>query len=201
RGEVSAEEIRFLEAQYDAEALGIDRALAALFDGMKRRGQYDDTLIVVTSDHGEAFLEHGFLRHEGSLHEEQIAVPLLIKLPEGVEAPSLTDPTLLQPVDYFPTIAALVGGAAPDGVEGAVWGGSRGYARAEAFCFVCNPRSGLSHVERLNEDLAAVRFGSLKTSWSTRREAAEAFDLSLDPGETVDIAEQYPDAVQRSKAI
>ena len=200
-GEIPDEHLRFLEAQYDAEALGIDRALAALFEDLKRRGLYDDTLIVVTSDHGEAFLEHGFLRHEGSLHEEQIAVPLLIKLPEGQAAPSLADPTLLQPVDYFPTIAALVGGAAPAGVEGEVWGGSRAYARVEAFCFVCNPRSGLSHVERLHEDLAAIRFGTIKTSWSTRSAQAETFDLSLDPGETVDLAPQYPAEIERAKAL
>src|SRR5690606_21754663 len=121
KGEVSAEQLEFVKGQYDAEMVGMDRALEQLLADLERRGLYDDTLIIVTSDHGESFMEHGVWGHETLLYESQIGVPLLIKLPrsysrEGV----LADPSM-QHVDLLPTIAAVLGVEAPPGMQGSPW--------------------------------------------------------------------------------
>jgi len=63
--------------QYDAAIQDFDRAFARLFNELSDRGFLDKTLLVVTSDHGEGFLEHGLLAHGNSLYEEVLRVPLL----------------------------------------------------------------------------------------------------------------------------
>ena len=59
----------------------MDEALGALFDELRRLGRWDDTLIVVTSDHGEYFGEHDLLEHSKDVYEPVLRVPLLIKFP------------------------------------------------------------------------------------------------------------------------
>jgi len=203
RGEpvISQAEIDYMAAQYDAELRGLDRGLNRVFEDLKASGRFDEALIIVTSDHGESFGEHGFLKHEGTLGEPQVGVPLLIKLPESMSAPAMDDPSLLQAVDFFPTVVSVIGEEAPGGLEGAAWGRGRAYARAEAFCFVCSPASGMSDVERLREDLSSVRFGSVKTHWSTRRDGPETYDLSTDPKELRNVAGQFEEIESDSAEV
>jgi arylsulfatase A-like enzyme len=65
---------------YDGEVAYVDRELGRFFEGLKRIGLYDSSLIVVTADHGEAFYEHERWQH-GSLHQEVLRVPLIVKWP------------------------------------------------------------------------------------------------------------------------
>jgi arylsulfatase A-like enzyme len=66
---------------YDGDIAYIDRELGRFFEGLKRLGLYDSSLIAVTSDHGEAFYEHGRWQHGDSLYEEVLRVPLIVKWP------------------------------------------------------------------------------------------------------------------------
>ena len=68
-------------AQYDTGIAHADRGLAAILDGLKSRGLFDDTLIMVLSDHGEFFGEHDLAQHSKDLYEEGVRVPLAVKLP------------------------------------------------------------------------------------------------------------------------
>lgn len=77
----------FLKAQYVKEAEYLDRALEALVKTLKRRGFYDDTMIIITSDHGQAFNEHGYMYHNTYLYDEIIRIPLIIKYPHGKKFP------------------------------------------------------------------------------------------------------------------
>ena len=70
-------------ANYDAEIAHLDERINAIFDELKARELYDNSLIIVISDHGEAFAEHGFTGHLNSLYEEEIRVPLIIRYPGG----------------------------------------------------------------------------------------------------------------------
>jgi arylsulfatase len=93
-----------LLARYDAEIAYVDDCLGALVDGLAERGLLDETLLVVTSSHGTEFLEHGYVGSAWTLHEEVLAVPLVVRAPglaPGVVAP----PVSL--VDLAPTLAAL----------------------------------------------------------------------------------------------
>ena len=77
-----------MRARYDEELLGVDRLIGQLVEELKGRDLYDDTLIVVTADHGEEFGEHGGYFHGHSLHDELLRVPLVWKPPASWEAPT-----------------------------------------------------------------------------------------------------------------
>jgi arylsulfatase A-like enzyme len=79
---------------YD-DCLGyLDEQLGRLFDELQRRGVLDQTLIVVTSDHGEGFGEHNLFDHGESLYRTEIRVPLLIVPPSGLNLPAVVGKTV-----------------------------------------------------------------------------------------------------------
>lgn len=73
-------------ARYDAEIRFSDDQFARVVQALKNAGRYDNALIVVTSDHGEQFMEHGELAHAMSLHFAELGVPLIVKLPGNAGA-------------------------------------------------------------------------------------------------------------------
>lgn len=84
RRDWSAEELRAERAAYDGTIAYADQALGALLSDLESRGLLSTTLVVVTSDHGEQFGEHGLVDHGNSLYRELLQVPLVISLPGRV---------------------------------------------------------------------------------------------------------------------
>ncbi|HEX3109173.1 MAG TPA: sulfatase [Thermoanaerobaculia bacterium] len=113
RHDASPEYVRMLGARYDASIRYVDEQLGTLFDSLKRRGLYDDALIIVTADHGEAFGEHHLLSHGVSAYEDQIRVPLLVKAPGQQTARVVS--TAVSSTDVFGTVMRVCGGPAPEG--------------------------------------------------------------------------------------
>jgi len=113
RPELSVEDVRAdLTARYDAEIVYNDAVFGRAIADLKRRGLYDSTLIIFTSDHGEEFLDHGHWGHGHSLNHELLHVPLLVKFPGNRNAGTVVGVNV-QHVDLVPTIleAAGAGGA------------------------------------------------------------------------------------------
>lgn len=81
RGKISAENREWLQNTYWNAAAYNDRLIAMLLERLKRLGVEDDTLIVVTSDHGESLFEDGFLGHGHDISREQLHIPLVINRP------------------------------------------------------------------------------------------------------------------------
>ncbi|MFT7521815.1 MAG: hypothetical protein ACI9MC_003967 [Kiritimatiellia bacterium] len=102
---------------YRQEVQHLDRELGRYLDGLRASGDYDGLLIVLTSDHGEEFYEHGGWWHGDTLHAEQTHVPLLVKLPGGRFAGTRAS-WQVRNIDVAPTIAAQLGVVAPDQWEG-----------------------------------------------------------------------------------
>lgn len=100
-----------------------DRQFGRLLERLRSEGLYDDTLVILLSDHGESFGDHtSFLGlpivgHNGVAYEEVIRVPLLIKYPDGRHAGERVD-ELTQILDVYPTIADVCGVETPDAAEG-----------------------------------------------------------------------------------
>ncbi len=97
-----------LQALYAGEVAHVDAELGRFFDQLVAEGRYDDALIVVTADHGEEFLDHGGWWHGVTLYDEQVHVPLLIKLP-GSRRGGTRVPWQVRTIDIAPSIADLVG--------------------------------------------------------------------------------------------
>ncbi len=101
-----------MKEAYISEIVYLDYHLGALFDGLKERGLYDNTVIVFVSDHGEEFYDHGGWWHGMTLYEEQLRVPLLIKLPDGLHG-GVANYDIARLVDIAPTMlhfASVSGG-------------------------------------------------------------------------------------------
>jgi arylsulfatase A-like enzyme/Flp pilus assembly protein TadD len=91
---------------YDGEIAYTDELLGDFFAFLRREELYDDALIIVLSDHGEALGEHGEDEHGIFLYREALQVPLLVKLPRAARRGESFDAPV-QLVDVFPTIAQL----------------------------------------------------------------------------------------------
>lgn len=103
---------RLLPALYAEEVKYIDSSVGKLLEGIRKAGLWDNSLIVVTADHGEELLDHGGVGHGHSMHNEVLAVPLIVKWPAGVVA----DRRITQTVE-LPSVAATflkwAGGSLP----------------------------------------------------------------------------------------
>ena len=92
---------------YLGDVATADAFLGKLVRELERHGLYDDTAIIVTSDHGENLGDHGYMDHQFGLFETLLAVPLVVKTAEQAQPDVRTDPVML--TDIFPTILELAG--------------------------------------------------------------------------------------------
>jgi arylsulfatase A-like enzyme/4-amino-4-deoxy-L-arabinose transferase-like glycosyltransferase len=102
---------------YEAEIRCVDDELRALFEALRSASGDSDLVAVVTSDHGEAFGEHGEWQHGASLHEEALRVPLVLWGPGRIPAGRRIG-TPVSLVDVAPTLLELAGVALPGGLDG-----------------------------------------------------------------------------------
>jgi len=105
---LNSNEIEALKALYDAEINYLDQKIGELTDFLKREGIYDETMIILTADHGEHFGEHNLYSHVSSLYEPIIHIPLIIKYP-GRSDNGKWMSSLVQLVDVFPTVIDVLG--------------------------------------------------------------------------------------------
>jgi len=96
-----------IEALYNAEINYLDHYLGILFMYLKKLKIYNDTIIILTADHGDELFDHNFLSHYASLYDELIRVPLLIKDKKSLDKPK-SIPNLVELKDIAPTILDLI---------------------------------------------------------------------------------------------
>jgi len=101
-----AEDKAHIQALYDAEIRFVDDQIRELIDRLKQSGLFDDTLFIITSDHGEEFWEHGGFEHGHSMYNELLRVPLIICHP-GLETRKKIG-QLVRLIDVFPTLMGIL---------------------------------------------------------------------------------------------
>jgi len=177
-------DIAELRRRYDSEVAYTDHEVGRLLDHLRARGLYDDALIVFTSDHGEAFLEHGVLGHGRSLQQELVHVPLLMKIP-GV-APGVVESTV-QLVDVAPTVLTRLGLPEPStGTVGrSLLAGADETESAPAFFSTL-----------LGGDTRGVVTAGLKLIEHMPTGRRQLYDLDEDPAEARNLAEEQPETVE-----
>ena len=101
------EDRRHISNLYDANLAYADSQVGEVLSLLRKFGKEEDTIIVVTSDHGEAMWEHGYQGHNRQLYEESTRVPLIIRFPSGKPHREISFP--VQHADLFPTLVDLLG--------------------------------------------------------------------------------------------
>lgn len=104
----TGEEIADITDDYDSSIRYADHRIGRLIERLKERGLYEDSLMIFTSDHGEALNEHGKLGHGFNVYHETSLVPLIIKFPGFMNLKGRVD-RVVSLTDIFPTIASLFG--------------------------------------------------------------------------------------------
>jgi len=189
-----------LMALYDAEIAFNDDSFGQLITALRRDNLYDSTMIILLSDHGEEFYDHGRWQHGLTLYSEQLHIPLIVKFPFGRWSGETVSRTAQQ-IDIMPTILEIVGADVPPEVEG------RSLLR-----YLSAPAADQHSPEVFSYlDMTASRrvesvvFGSMKMihylAYDQPRPEIELFDLASDPGETHDLAAQHPILVGYLKSL
>jgi arylsulfatase A-like enzyme len=195
RGEPPGELGALVIEQYDRAIRNVDAALGALLDGLAERGLYDASLIIVTSDHGEYFGEHGLVEHSKDVYRPALAVPLVVKRPGQTRGEVVETP--VSSVD----VPALVLEALPEAIR-------RRHAGAFPYRPGSHPILAENHFSRPN-DLVHPVFGArfrrvrraLQADGFTYIDSSdgrhELYRLDTDPGESQDLVAQLPDVAAR----
>ena len=175
--------------RYDANLRYADWAIGEVVDKLAAAGLLDTTLLIVTSDHGEAFGEHGYVWHVGAIHDEATHIPLLMKFP-GEATPGRRIDALTQTIDLLPTICDLLRIPYPrDAVQGRsllpLLAGITDTAAPDTITKSIGPAKYMIR----DRDHALLLF---------REEKPRAlYDLRADPAQRTDLIAQRPKEAQR----
>lgn len=173
--DMAPRDLAHVKALYDAEIRFTDDILRGIFEDLEARGMLDNTLIIVTSDHGEEFFEHGSKGHNKTLFEEVVRVPLFILWPGQIEAGRVIQDQA-QIIDFMPTIANAVGCDATLAVQG------RDLGPALAGLEMA-PRAALLELSIDRGTQRALRTNTDKVIQPRSDAPMFWFDLANDPGE------------------
>jgi len=175
------EDYRYLLGLYDAELASLDQRVWELLEHVRALGQLDNTLVVITADHGEHFGEHGMLGHY-HLFETGLGVPLIMRMP-GLLPAGKRIAMPVQAADVAPTVLELMGQSIPSAMLGR---SLLPLVRGEVLPQV--PLIAEAHPSYEQGEIAA-RMGGLKLILGTGLASEEQalFDLALDPGEEVNL--------------
>ena len=114
---LSDKDIAHLRALYKGEVSFVDSQIARIVAGLDEMGIRENTVIVVTADHGEAFAENGLWFHPGILYNSALRIPLIVSYPPLVPAGTVV-PVPASSVDIMPTILDIAAITVPSEVEG-----------------------------------------------------------------------------------
>jgi len=208
---LSPADIDYLKALYHAEIKLTDRTFDKILSHLKNNHLYDNTIIIVTSDHGEEFWEHRGTGHGWSLHQHQLKVPLIIKSPTLPPPPRKITPRAGL-IDIAPTILDMLGIPLPTDFQG-----------LSLIPLILDPkafpqRTFLAEASHLGHQKAVIHKGrsflfnkfppvgerlfdlrSFIPTWRAVMNCSphELYDLSADPYEKTDIIKQNPHSAHK----
>jgi arylsulfatase A-like enzyme len=193
-------DLRHIEELYDAGIRQLDNELARLLSVLKSRDLLERTLIVITSDHGEEFQDHGRLDHFLTMYQEVLRVPLIFRGPNVPAGLRIKAPVSL--VDITPTILSLAGLPAQRPTDGfdlsPLFAGDvpRHFVSRTLFG---EASGGLTYALMMDDIFPvyrSLRWGNHKLIHDSKTGAWALYDLAADPLETLDLADRKPQLVQ-----
>lgn len=202
RHEWEEQDIAELKDAYDASVAYLDDQVGALFRELDRRGDLADTIVVITSDHGEQFGEHGLIEHSTSLYIPVLHVPLIILQPTAVPAGvRIGDYVSLR--DLPATLAELArlgrSPAFPGRSLSGRWKGSTTWTERDNVVIVeANQTFQDPPIYPTDRgDMRSTLVGGMQFIWNTGDDRQELYDLAADPDQLHDLAARQPELVKR----
>lgn len=168
-----AADVEEMIALYDGNLRMADNAVGRVFEAFLREGRWENTVVLVTSDHGEAFFEHGRQGHNATMYDEMLHVPFILRLPADART-EVDENRLVTLSDVTPTLLGLVGLEPEPGVSG-------------IDLLNTPPDPNRVIFLRRGTDGFAVRTPQWKAVYSTKPGESAMFDLRVDPMERNDV--------------
>jgi arylsulfatase A-like enzyme len=187
-------------ARYDACATEADERIGELITGLEKQGVYDDTLLIITADHGESLLDHGiFFDHHG-LYDCSTQIPLVIKAPT---ADANSDEPLVELIDIAPTVLDYLDVDTTvefdgDSLTPLIEGRTDSWDARDAVLSIERHAQKRDAI-RTNENKLITTVGPLKECTycaEIHGSETELYDLSTDPAEQTNIADHHSDLLE-----
>ncbi|MDP8214038.1 MAG: sulfatase [Candidatus Euphemobacter frigidus] len=179
------EDRQYLNAIYDGDVKYTDTQLGDFIRFLKEEGLYDDTLLVITADHGEHLGEHNLTEHGGPPWDSVISIPLIMRLPGKID-PGGRMVELTENVDILPTMVSLLGLKVPAGKKF----DGRDFLRRKG-----PGETAREYVLTAN----SIRTPRFKYMIDTADDSEFLYDLQTDPGEENNLIEREPSRAEELK--
>ena len=188
--DMNASDVEHLIDLYAAGIRQTDAELARLIEHLRATEELEHTLIIVTSDHGEEFLEHGGVLHARTQYDEVIRIPLILSGPGVPRGRRIVEPVSIN--DILPTTLALLGlpwEGAFDGIDASeLWRAGPSEAARERILF------GEADQDNEKPDITrSARYGPYKLIYNRLTQHSALYDLRADPGERHDVSDAQPE--------
>lgn len=198
--EINEEEFEILRSVYDAQLSYLDFMITSLFAFLKSKSLWDNSMIIVTSDHGDLIGEHGLVHHSYAVYDELIRVPLMVKLPGEQDNGKVND-YLVSSIDIFPAVMDMVGiedYRANEQLQGQnLFVNTDPMERAYVYAECERPKNEFAETypgfdfSVYDRQLLAIRSKKYKYIWASDNRH-EMFDLENDPSEQHNIINTMP---------
>ncbi|MBI5030576.1 MAG: sulfatase [Chloroflexi bacterium] len=196
--QMSEEDFQILRALYDSEIYYVDYRIGQVLNTLQAMDMYDNTLIIVTADHGENIGDHGMMAHKYCLYDTLMHVPLIIRYPSGVTNPGRVQHQV-QTLDIVPTILSML-----RDTDSPVFLSLQGYdllsSYRREFTIAEQSRPDLSKfytrfpgvdVSRFDRALTMIRDDRYKFIWASDGRH-ELYDRKSDPSEEHNVIDVLP---------
>ena len=198
-------DFRILRDLYEAEVSIADEHVGELLDAIRDSGVLEQTLVIVTADHGENLGDHGMIDHVYSLFDTTVRVPMIVRYPLRFAAGGVVD-GLVSLIDIVPTVLDVAGvPMADEGLEGLALDEPGIRDRPAVFAENERPINGIRLLEKwfpdfdtaaVDHQMRMIRTGDFKLIWKADV-SAELFDIEADPGELIDLTPIRPELRNR----
>jgi hypothetical protein len=180
----------YLEALHNAEITQSDTAFGAFIQDLKMAGLYDTSAVIVISDHGDEFWDHGDCGHAQGAHQELVHVPFIIRAP-GLLPPGRVIDSDVEAMDLSPTLLELAGLPIPDSMQG------RSLIPLALDDLAGSSAAGLTQNETMARGLKSGRYRLIHSGVARM----ELYDELDDPREQREISGQRPIALRQMRNV
>lgn len=193
----SPDKVNLLKKLYQAHIAEVDDYVGQLFTILEQLALLKDTTVIITTDHGDEFGEHGGLSHDGKFYSELINVPLMIF--DSQRQSSRFIDTIVSGVDIAPTVCSLFGVPAGQGWHGQSLLPAENYESKGAFGEAVGK---LTHkIQPTDRPVHFYQEGSLRISHRIEGDVWQMYDLQVDPQEKQNVFDTHPKADEMKQKL